>query len=428
MSFGEVVDGHEQFSSALSALRLDSYTGPEGNRAVSVAVSFRATHDLVLALAMLDGTVERILLLPPSTEHDTAVALLERAGVTTVYGDSCVLEQARPLREISVTSGQHETEWLLATSGTTGAPKLVAHTFMSLTRTARRGGRGHEFVWGQIYDDYRFAGLQVILQALVGGSRIVAPDKDLALCRKLAAFAEGGVNALSATPTLWRKILMVEGSRDLNLRSITLGGEIVDQHILDALRRRYPDARIRHIYASTEAGASFSVSDGLAGFPASFLVTEEGEADLKIIDGSLFIRNPHVGAAYVGESAKRFKDDAGFVDTGDLVSVDGDRVFFLGRRSGLINVGGNKVLPEVVENVLTGIEGVAMASVFGKGSAITGQLVMADIVAEPDTEPAVLEKKLRLASKEQLEPHQRPALYRFVDSIETSANGKLVRS
>ena len=84
-------------------------------------------------------------------------------------------------------------------------------------------------------------------------------------------FVREGVNAMSATPTLWRKILMSDASRSLALRSITLGGEIADQQVLSTLASTYPSARIRHIYASTEAGTGFSVTDGKAGFPVSFL-------------------------------------------------------------------------------------------------------------------------------------------------------------
>ena len=104
------------------------------------------------------------------------------------------------------------------------------------------------------------AGLQVLLQALLGGSSLALPAAGTGLAERLALFARCGVNAISATPTLWRKMLMLPAAqRALALRTITLGGETADQQVLDALARAYPGARVRHLYASTEAGVGFAV-------------------------------------------------------------------------------------------------------------------------------------------------------------------------
>ena len=73
----------------------------------------------------------------------------------------------------------------------------------------------------------------------------------------------------------------------------------------------------------------------------------------------------------------------GFVDTGDLVTRRGDRFFFLGRANGTINVGGNKVHPEEVEDFLLGCAGVQFARVTGRKSPFTGELVQAEVVPEP---------------------------------------------
>ena len=89
---------------------------------------------------------------------------------------------------------------------------------------------------------------------------------------------------------MWRKLLMSCPVERLALRQITLGGEIVDQKILDALKH-FPAREDHHIYASTEAGVGFAVRDGRAGFPAAYLdnpppgirlaVDEQGQLLLK---------------------------------------------------------------------------------------------------------------------------------------------------
>ena len=103
-----------------------------------------------------------------------------------------------------------------------------------------------------------------------------------------------GADSISPTPTFWRMAIMQvqeETLRSLAFKQITLGGEIVDQNILDSLQELYPESRITHIYASTEAGASIVVNDGKSGFPESFISTHDSERSLRIENGLLFIRS-----------------------------------------------------------------------------------------------------------------------------------------
>jgi acyl-CoA synthetase (AMP-forming)/AMP-acid ligase II len=73
-----------------------------------------------------------------------------------------------------------------------------------------------------------------------------------------------------------------------------------------------------------------------------------------------------------------FTDD-GWFQTGDAVEVDGEYVRILGRRSELINVGGEKVYPAEVEGVLQLMEGVEDVTVIGERHPITGQIVTAKV-------------------------------------------------
>ena len=122
---------------------------------------------------------------------------------------------------------------------------------------------------GLAYQAHRFAGMQVVLQALLSGNTLVVPSS-ADLPAMVQAFVEHRVNTLSATPP--NGGTFIHGAiRGCSLEQITLGGEIADQAILSTLRREFPAARIVHIYASTEAGVGFSVTDGRAGFPAAWL-------------------------------------------------------------------------------------------------------------------------------------------------------------
>lgn len=394
------------------------------------AICFSDNIAFTRGLCLADGRVESLLILSPSMSEQTIKTLLASGQADVLFTDRDDLKHmARtfPLEQMGTPGSENfNTRWLLATSGTTSEPKLVSHSLASLTRTVAVNAYGKNFIWGQLYDSARFAGLQVLLQAILGGSKFVAPKADLPLCKKLELFSSEGVNALSATPTLWRKILMTEGSEGLNLRSISLGGEIADQAILDALATRFPKAKIRHIYASTEAGTGFSVSDGKAGFPVSYLTESPSQIGIKVEDNVLYIQNTLVQAKYIGGD-KSFVTEDGYVNTGDRVEITDGRVIFLGRLSGVINVGGDKVYPESVEGLLNRVDGVKLCRIFGKKSPLVGQLVVCEVVMQEGGVPIQIEKNLRACAIENLAAFKRPVLYKFVKEIAISKSGKVKR-
>lgn len=401
-----------------------------------VALWLRDGLSFAQALPALDGFAARVLLLPAETTPERAADLLPRAGATAVVTDhdgalpAGVARLAWPPRGAGAAGAPTlDTTWVLATSGTTGEPKLVPHRPAALAATVRPASEvGRELVWALLYDPARMAGLQVLLQALLGGSSLALPAPGTALGERLAFFAGCGVNAMSATPTLWRKLLMLPAAqRALPLRLATLGGETADQQVLDAVRHAWPQARVRHVYASTEAGVGFAVGDGREGFPLAWLHAPPAGVALRIEplvngEGQLWLRSPRTADGYVGGAALRDAD--GWVASGDAVRIAGDRVLFLGRLGGSINVGGDKVWPERVERVLLEHPGVAAVAVRARPSAMTGALVEAAVVVRQSADTTLLRGALLAHCRERLERAAVPAFIRFVDELATTAAGK----
>jgi acyl-CoA synthetase (AMP-forming)/AMP-acid ligase II len=311
---------------------------------------------------------------------------------------------------------------LIRTTGTTGTPKAARHDWRLLARTVagirpRPGER-----WLLAYGTHQFAGIQVLQHVLAAQATLVAPfprqPRD-----GLAALLDGGVTCISATPTYWRFLLADARSRDVTLpplEQITLGGEASPGDLLEDLRRAFPQARISHIYASTEFGSIASVRDGKPGFPVSALYSETGNPDsrLKIVDGELWVR------------ATAAADSNEWHATGDLVEIEGDRVVFHGRTSEVINVGGVKVHPLPVEERIAALPGVAMARVFGRPNSVTGAIVAAEIVAAggiEDSDHNQIRAAIRAAVAE-LPPAWHPRSIKFVDAIETLGEKTIRRS
>lgn len=389
-----------------------------------IALCGLPTRALIQALVAFDGKVDTMLLLPASLDEVAKKELMVAAGCTHMMDGEGV--RALPDGEHGGgSSNVTSTQWILATSGTTGTPKLIAHSLASVTRSVKRDTvRGAEFVWGLLYDPSRFAGLQVVLQALLSASLLVVAET-VDVDAQLDVLVRHGVNALSATPSLWRNLLMDGRIKACPLRQITLGGEIADQQILDALRRCFPAAKIVHIYASTEAGTAFSVHDCRPGFPAAWLQGSDSPVPLRIRgDGHLLVRPAELpeGAEIVSRL-----DAEGYLDTEDIVRLEGDRVLFAGRASGAINVGGNKVVPESVEQHLRCVEGVLDVRVIGKKNSIMGQLVAAQIVSRPGVDREALRGSIVSYCRVHLEKWQTPAFISFVDELEETAAGKRER-
>jgi acyl-CoA synthetase (AMP-forming)/AMP-acid ligase II len=397
--------------------------------------------DTVWALVELDGIARRIIICPPDATDTVVGAVFQIGGAEVLVGDGGRLlsshtgatpafELLPPAASRGMIRRTQPTEWVLPTSGTSGPPKLVVHTLATLCAAFPSGRAPAEpLAWATFYDIRRFGGLQILLRTLAaGGSLLVAGAQPTAEFLRRAG--EVGVTHISGTPSHWRRALMTGEIRAIAPRYVRLSGEIADQAILDSLAGIFPSAKIAHAFASTEAGVAFEIEDRIAGFPAGLLERSGGSVALEIRDGSLCVRSGRTALRYLG-SDKELKDDRGFIDTGDLVEVREDRYHFVGRRTGIINVGGLKVHPEEVEAVINSHPAVQMCRIIAKASPITGAIVVAQILPQTGLEAVdlhTIEDEVAAMCRRDLPPHKVPVRFSFVSSLDVGASGKLVRN
>jgi acyl-coenzyme A synthetase/AMP-(fatty) acid ligase len=319
---------------------------------------------------------------------------------------------------------------VILTSGTTGTPKLLIHSLSGLTTAIKAEANrttDADIVWGTFYDIRRYGGLQIFLRAMLSNGSLVLSNADEPLTDFLVRLGAHRVTHISGTPSHWRRALMSPLAHEIRPRYVRLSGEIADQAILDSLRSFYPQARIGHAYASTEAGVAFEVTDGLEGFPASILSTG-APIELKVEDGSLQIRSAGVAVGYLNGELSPVADTEGFVDTGDIVQLRGERYYFLGRKSGVINVGGLKVHPEEVEAAINRHPKVRASLVRARKNPITGSIVVADVLLKDGTDQdTALRQEIVQFCQERLARHKVPTAIQFVPNLNVSATGKLIR-
>lgn len=408
------------------------------------SVLVAATDQLRTGIAMieLDGIASRMLLCPPDLNPEHISSLIEDADIDAIVCDDPALWKSAgvplivaaclPVIAAVPVKNERATDWLMLTSGTTGAPKIVNHSLATLIGAIVADGptSGPAATWATFYDIRRYGGLQIFLRAIVGGGSMVLSESGESIADHVARLTSWGVTHISGTPSHWRKALMSSEVASFDPKYVRLSGEIADQAVLDSLRRTFPAASIGHAYASTEAGVGFAVNDGLEGFPASIVRETKAGVEMKVEDGSLRIRSTRTAYGYVGRAANALMDADGFIDTGDMVELRDDRYYFVGRRGGIINVGGLKVHPEEVEAVINRHRQVRMSRVRSRRSPITGAIVIADVVlSEPadGLQSSAIRDEILSDCRRSLSNHKVPAMISFVASLDVTPSGKLAR-
>jgi acyl-coenzyme A synthetase/AMP-(fatty) acid ligase len=417
------------------------YPGAPSLAGHSVMLITQGQLAVALAMIELDGLVRRMVVCPPDlplehrasvivdAEVDTIVTDLEPelfAGLPVTHIVRCGSMLRAAVRNDPPTA---PTEWIMATSGTSGPPKLVAYDLRALTAAiAPVAVPDQPVVWGTFYDIRRYGGMQIFLRAVLGGRSLVLSRAGEPLPDHLDRLNAAGITHLAGTPSHWRRLLMSSEANRIAPAYVRLSGEIADQAVLDSLAETYPAAKIDNAYASTEAGVGFEVNDGLEGFSADLIGREHGHLLMKIEDGSLRIKSDRMASRYVGANPPALIDPDGFVDTGDMIEQRGNRCYFVGRRGGIINVGGLKVHPEEIEAVINRHDKVRMSLVKARRSPITGFVVVADVVLDGQADEAEVREAILAACRISLAAHKVPAMVRFVPALPVTAGGKLARS
>src|ERR1700723_3798166 len=194
-------------SVALQELAAGSILGGalESFRGRSVLLSMREQLSTALALLELDGVARRLVLCTPDLTPE------QLAGVGAAAEADVVLDQvaAEPRREELQRRRTADTEWILLTSGTTGLPKLVVHSFDSLAGALpRHPASVKPMVWSTFYDIRRYGGLQIYLRAVLSGSPLVLSSAGEPTREFLARAGAARVTHISGTPSHWRRALM----------------------------------------------------------------------------------------------------------------------------------------------------------------------------------------------------------------------------
>jgi acyl-coenzyme A synthetase/AMP-(fatty) acid ligase len=357
-------------------------------------------------LASILAGVDLVLL-----DYDFTDAELDTLGIDPAYMNERIPIEPLNIRDKDelIESVANSQSWKLTlfTSGTTGVPKKVSHGISNLVRMVRQSERQRHSVWAYAYNPTHIAGVQVYFQALLNGNAIVdvfGLQRDMVLKR----IDEYQVTNISATPTFYRMLLPMERAHS-SIKRLTSGGERFDLALAEKILEGFPNAQMRNIYASTEAGSVLESKDD------KFTISDTQQCMIR--DDKLFIRRSLLGLDGIADE---------WYDTGDLVQITDSskcEFIFVSRANEMINVGGYKANPLEIEEALCSHPSIVSARVWGKPNPVVGNFIMAEVMCSTPCSESVILAFL----KYKLQDFKIPRVISFVESIATTRSGKIKR-
>jgi fatty-acyl-CoA synthase len=330
---------------------------------------------------------------------------------------------------------EHDVFTIFLTSGSTGRPKGVMisqratwlRTYPGSVATVTTGGKGQLVMFplfhmaGWTFAYYAWSAHQP--------AHLVQRADAAELLAAVERFRPG---SLYCIPAVWRRIL--EEKRPYQVDSVEwalIGTSSVEPDLLEAIKARFPAARMTVSYGSTEVGRALGLADedlfrkpGSVGCPVPGVQATIGP------DGELLLASETLMSGYYdlpGETALALED--GWYHTGDLVECDADGYFsIVGRRREIIRSGGESVAPVEVEMALGDFPGLTDVAVIGLPDAHWGEVVCAAVVMSDGAPPPSVEA-LRRHLGGRLAAFKHPRRVVAVDQLpRTSATGQLQRS
>ena len=298
----------------------------------------------------------------------------------------------------------------LNTSGTTGEPKVITHTFNGMISNIKVSNDRLEDVWGFTYNPTKMAGYQVLFQSILNGNTLVNLFKYnySEISNRIQKY---NITHISATPTFY-KILVSDGIIYPNVKHISLGGEGSNIQLQNKIKINFPNAKLKNIYASTEVSSLFASIGDL------FKIPNRYKELVHLDSGKLMVHKSLVG------QSKSINFDNDWYDTGDLVEIVGDDCFkIIGREGSLVNVGGYQINLSQIETKISELHFVKLCKVYSKSNSLLGNIIMCDLVLLNNISIFEIKNSMR----DVINDYEVPSKINIVDEIIINENGKISR-
>ena len=314
---------------------------------------------------------------------------------------------------------------ILFSSGSTGKPKAMIHNFDNLVEHYKdKKEKSLNMILFLMFD--HIGGLNTLLNILSMGATMIIPENRNAddVCKLLQDYK---IMVLPSSPTFLNLILMSKANEkyDLSsLRMITYGTEAMPESLLNRLKVAFPRVKFLQTFGTSETGIANTSSKSSN---STFMKIDDPELEYKIVDNELWLKSKTQVMGYLNSSMDSFTED-GWFKTGDLVEATEDGyIKIIGRNKEVINVGGEKVLPNEVESIVLEIPEIEDVMVYGEANIITGQTVVCDVVLKDELTQNEIKKIVRKFCKDKLDAYKIPTKVNIVDKTNFGDRFKKIR-
>ncbi|MEX0445809.1 long-chain fatty acid--CoA ligase [Xenorhabdus sp. SGI246] len=312
---------------------------------------------------------------------------------------------------------------VLFSSGTTGQPKASVLDFNKLIDKHLEKKIPRRILSFLSVD--HIGGINTLLHTISHGGTLVIP-----LLRTpesvFNAIEKWAVEVLPSTPTFLNMVLIsrvIEKTNTSSLKLITYGTEPMPPVTLKRISEKLPNVKLKQTYGLSEVGILQTKSKNNNEL---WIKLGNNGFKYKVLSNILWIKSDYAMLGYL--NAQSPFDEEGYFNTEDVVEVDGDYVKILGRRSEIINVGGEKVYPNEVENILLQANNIADATVIGFPNTITGMGIKAIVHLSKPENYDDLRSRLYVHCKNFLEEFKIPMTYEVSITPHYSSRFKKMRS
>jgi len=315
---------------------------------------------------------------------------------------------------------------ILFSSGSTGEPKAMIHDFDHLVDSFQgKKTKSLNMLIFLMFD--HIGGLNTLLNTLAMGALVVLPENRNP--EYIGSLIEKyQVNILPSTPTFLNMLLMARVNERFNFKSlkmITYGTEAMPESVLLKLKETFPRTRLMQTFGTSETGIAQTSSRSSGSLEMKL---DDPNTEYKIVNNELWLRSKTQVLGYLNADMSSFTED-GWFQTGDLVELlDEGYIKIVGRSKEVINVGGEKVLPNEIESVILELDIVYDCMVYSEKNAITGQMVAVQLVLHSGISEKVAKKIIRNYCREKLDTYKIPARFKFSDKTNYGERFKKLRS
>lgn len=336
---------------------------------------------------------------------------------------------------------------ILFTTGTTGAPKGVALSYNNLSAAARNinafiGNTSSDVELLALPVSHSF-GLGRLRCSLSKGATVVMLGTFANVKKFFKEMARCQVTMFAMVPASWGFIKKMSGKYigkfAEQLKFIEIGSSFMPVEDKELLMSLLPNTRICMHYGSTEASRSafmefHTYKDNLLSIGKASpnveikIFTSQGTPAALGEEGEVCVKGEHVTCSYWNETPERFASDFydGYFRTGDCGTMDAEgNIYLKSRIKEMINVGGKKVSPMEVEDILNTIPGIKESACIGipDPGIVLGEVVKAFIVADDNLSDEEIMQQLR----PQLEVYKLPVEIERINAIPKTGSGKIQR-